>query len=40
MLIIPSLSRQQTFFLAIAIIAGLALLLSVFSRSLLPSPPA
>lgn len=39
MLIIPSLSRRQTFFLAIAIIAGLALLLSVFSRSLLPSPP-
>lgn len=39
MLIIPSLSRKQTFFLAIAIIAGLALLLSVFSRSLLPSPP-
>lgn len=39
MLIIPSLSRRQTFFLAVAIIAGLALLLSVFSRSLLPSPP-
>ena len=39
MLIIPSLSRKQTFFLAIAIIGALALLLSMFSRSLLPSPP-
>lgn len=39
MLIIPSLSRRQTLFLALAIVAGLALLLSVFSRSLLPSPP-
>lgn len=39
MLIIPSLSRKQTFFLAAAIIGGLALLLSMFSRSILPAPP-
>jgi TRAP-type uncharacterized transport system substrate-binding protein len=39
MLIIPSLSRKQTLLLALAIIAGLALLLSVFSRSVLPAPP-
>jgi TRAP-type uncharacterized transport system substrate-binding protein len=39
MLIIPSLSRKQTFLLAVAIIGGLALMLSMFSRSLLPSPP-
>src|SRR4051794_2455364 len=39
MLIIPSLSRKQTFLLAVAIVGGLALLLSMFSRSLLPSPP-
>lgn len=39
MLIIPSLSRKQTFFLAAAIIGGLALVLSMFSRSILPAPP-
>ncbi len=39
MLIIPSLSRKQTVLLAVAIIGTLALLLSMFSRSLLPSPP-
>lgn len=39
MLIIPSLSRKQTFLLAVAIIGGLAVLLSMFSRSLLPAPP-
>lgn len=39
MLIIPSLSRKQTFLLAVAIVGGLAVLLSMFSRSLLPSPP-
>ncbi|MES2398602.1 MAG: TAXI family TRAP transporter solute-binding subunit [Pseudomonadota bacterium] len=39
MLIIPSLSRKQTFLLAVVIIGVLTLLLSIFSRSLLPSPP-
>ncbi|MES2508753.1 MAG: TAXI family TRAP transporter solute-binding subunit [Pseudomonadota bacterium] len=39
MLIIPSLSRKQTFFVAAAILGGLALVLSLFSQSLLPSPP-
>jgi len=39
MLIIPSLSRKQTFLIAVAIIAGLAVILSMFSRSLLPAPP-
>lgn len=39
MLIIPSLSRKQTFLIAVAIIGGLAVLLSMFSRSLLPAPP-
>ncbi|MES2412225.1 MAG: TAXI family TRAP transporter solute-binding subunit [Pseudomonadota bacterium] len=39
MLIIPTLSRKQTFLLALIILVALAALLSVFSRSLLPSPP-
>lgn len=39
MLIIPSLSRKQTFLVAVAIIGGLAVMLSMFSRSLLPAPP-
>lgn len=39
MLIIPSLTRKQTLLLTCAVIAGLAVLLSMLSRSISPAPP-
>lgn len=39
MLVIPSLSRKQTFVLALTIIGALAVLLSTFARSISPSLP-
>jgi TRAP-type uncharacterized transport system substrate-binding protein len=39
MLIIPSLSRKQTVLLALAILGGLAIALSMLSRSISPAPP-
>ncbi|MDO9406345.1 MAG: TAXI family TRAP transporter solute-binding subunit [Polaromonas sp.] len=40
MLIIPSLTRKQTLLLTVLVLAGLAVALSMFSRSVIPAPPA
>lgn len=39
MLLIPSLTRKQTLLITLVVIAGLAVLLSLLSRSISPAPP-